>query len=182
MENTNQGIDLLARAVSRCVSFDSTIEGPLEAKNNKMFFKAKFKVVTEDDDGYVGQSKLYTKCFFEDTHSFLYMEAQRCLDNDIPMKIKAGRIIIPTDKQFYILDENGEKMKKKNGDYRKGSSITLFLIADENWQTAFNAACDQISDKNAWITVSKETDETDIEDITANEGKETPNTKKQTKK
>jgi hypothetical protein len=150
MENKNT---LNVQALSKkFMSIDTTIEGPLTSSNDKQYMKAKFEVNTADDDGYSGQSKAYVKVFFEDTHSLLYMKAQKALENNLPLKILAARIIMPTSRDFYILDPvTKERMIKKDKTYRKASSITLFLIADENPITAFNQACNQITENNAWI-------------------------------
>ena len=164
MENLNLVSDVLKSAIKKCISVDATISGPTEAKNGKQFMKAQFRVVVADDDGYIGQSKLYTKVFFEDSHSLLYTEAMKALEENRNMKILAGRIQIATKKKFYIVGEDGERMKKKDGTYRMGSSITLFLIADENWQTQYQAQCDQITARNAWVEDVVADEEIDAEE------------------
>lgn len=164
MENFDSTHDILKGAVKKCVSVDTTIEGPLTSSNDKQYFKAKFKVMTQDDDGYIGQSKLYTKVFFEDSHSLLFIAAQEALENNTPLKILAGRITIPTKRPFYILDENGERMKKKDGSFRMGKTITLFLIADENWRTQYDAQCDQITRNEAWVKEELADEDVDVEE------------------
>lgn len=162
MENKNT--ITLKDAVKKYLSVDATLSGPLTASNDKAYYKAQFQVNTVDDDGYIGQSKAYTKLFFEDSHSLLFKKCEEAIANDTPLKILAGRIIVPTDREFYILDENGDRMKKLDGTFRKASSITLFLIADENPITAFNQAVNQITRNNAWVTESVADDEDDDEE------------------
>jgi hypothetical protein len=166
MENLNNLNDLLTNATKKCVSVDTTISGPHEASNGKMYMKAKFKIDTRDDDGFIGQSKLYTKVFFEDSHSLLYITAQEALDNNTTLKILAGRLTIPC-KAHYILDAEGNRQKKANGDFRISKSIVLFLIGDENPRTMYDAQCDQITAKDAWVAEPTADDETDAEEIKA---------------
>lgn len=165
MVNSDDRFSILRNAVKRMVSVETQITGPLDAKNDKQYYKVSFKIVEKDDDGYIGQSRLYTKCFFEDSHSLLFLEAQRCQEKEIPMKIKAARIILPTNREFYILDEDGKKMPKKNGGFRKASSITLFLMEDENPETAFNQRVEAISAQGAWIEPDLATEEYDSEKV-----------------
>jgi hypothetical protein len=145
-------------------SVDTTIEGPLTAKNEKQYMKASFEMFTADDDGFSGQSKAYGKCFFEDSHSLLYLKAQKALEDGTPLKIKAARIIIPTDKKFYILDSEGKRITKNDGGYRMGSSITLFLIEDENPITAFNQARAAITANKAWVEDEVAEEELEVEE------------------
>ena len=164
MENVNTISNALKSAIQRFEAVNATITGPETAKNDKQYFVASFKVNVKDDDGYIGQSKLYKKVFFEDTHSLLFLAAQEAKDNNVPLKIKAGRIQWPTDKPFYILDADGERMKKKDGSYRIGKSITMFLIADENPQTIFDAQCAQITNNNAWVNPEVADEDLDLEE------------------
>jgi len=170
MENVSYTNDILKDAIRKYESFDATIEGPLSASNDKQYYKAKFKASTKDDDGFIGQSKLYTKVFFEDSHSLLFAAAADALENNTPLKIRAGRVQIPC-KPFYILDADGEKQKKANGEFRKGKVITLFLIADENWRALYDAQCDQLTKNGAWVPEEVADEEIDVEEEKAKDVK-----------
>lgn len=147
----NKNTITLAGAVAKYDSVEATITGPLDASNGKQYYKAQFERNTAQDGGYIAQSKDYTKLFFEDTHSRLFKAAQKCQDDGTPMKILAGRIQVPTDKAYYILDENGERRKKKDGNFVTANVITMFLIADENPIAEFNRRCNQITANDAWV-------------------------------
>lgn len=149
MENTS-GISLRPY-LKKYDSTEATIEGPFDAKNDKQYYKAKFAQNTTDDGGYIGQSRDYTKLFFEDTHSRLFKQCEICLEENKPLKIMAGRIAIPTAKPFYITDEAGNKRTRKDGSFVTASSITMFLIADENPEAEFNRRCNQITNDGLWV-------------------------------
>jgi len=158
MENKNS---FNLRAISKkFFSVDTTLTGPHEASNGKMYMKAMFEMDTKDDDGFISQSKAYTKCFFEDSHSLIYTKAQKLVEDNLPLKILAAKVVIPTDRKFYILDTEKNKQKNGDGNYRMGSSITLFVMADENVLTLYNQQVNSITRNNAWVTeVEPEDDE-----------------------
>jgi hypothetical protein len=158
MENKNS-FDLRAIA-KKFFSVDTTLTGPHEASNQKMYMKASFEMNTEDDDGYISQSKAYVKCFFEDSHSLIYIKAQKLMEDNLPLKIMAAKVVIPTDRKFYILDSENKKQKNADGNYRMSSSITLFVLADENVITLYNQQVNSITRHNAWVAEA-EPDEDD---------------------
>jgi hypothetical protein len=160
----NVDLDLSSIAL-KYESEDATIEGPFTTKDGeKQYIKAKFLEHMEDEDGFIGQSRSYTKVFFEDSHSVVFNKALKCLEDNTPLRIKAARITMPTDREFYILDSEGKKMLKKDKSFRKAKSITLFLLKDENPLTAFNAAVNRITEQKAWIAPSVDTDDYEDEE------------------
>jgi hypothetical protein len=162
----NRHIDL-SKVVRKFDSIEATIIGPTEAKNGKMFYKASFMENTADDGGYLSQAKAYIKCFFEDSHSLIFRACEKAVENGTALKIKGARVIMPTAQEFYILDAEGKRIPKKNGGFRKASSITLFLMADENPASAFAAQCNQITNNDAWIKEEVAEDDADAEEETA---------------
>ena len=167
----------LSRMTKKFVSAEGQITGPTENKDGsgRMHYTVRFLMETEDDDGYISQSKFYTKTFFEDSHSVVFAECQRCQEAEAngiyrPLKIKLARVTIPTlnpdgtQREFYILDANGKKQKRKDGQYRKASSITLVLLPDENPITAFKAQVDRLTLNNAWVKTEGVTEEFDAEE------------------
>lgn len=172
----NQEINMAA-ATKRFLSVDATITGPHEINGGgKFFMRASFLQNVADDDGFISQSKAYTKCFFEDSHSVLYQAAEKAMNDGTPLKIKAARLIIPIGREYYILDENGNRRPKKNGGFAKASTVTLFLIADENPHTALNAQLNQITAKNAWVMEEEAEDEdVDVEEQKAAASTPAPN-------
>lgn len=154
MENQKQEVSNFAKKFD---SVEATIEGPFEVPSNgKMYYKAKFEENTGDDDGYSSQSKAYTKCFFEDSHSLIYAKCEKAQETESPLKIRAARIRMKTDKSFYILDKEGKKRKNSEGEFITASEITMFLLPDESPATVFKQQCKQITKNNAWIAEAEE--------------------------
>lgn len=159
----NKSIDI--RSISkRFLSIEATVEGPLTAKNDKLYYKAQFMENTADDGGYLSQSRAYTKNFFEDSHSLIFKACEKAVETGDPVKIRAARIFIPTERDFYIVDTEGNKLKRKDGSFRKASGITLFLVADENPLTLYNAQVNAITDRDGWVKEDKAEEEHDIEE------------------
>jgi len=141
----------VANVAKKYDSVESTITGPHEASNGKQYFKALFEVNTSSDGGYIGQAKAYTKLFWEDSHSLIFKKATKAQENGTPLKILASRIVLETPRFFYVLDADGNPRLKANGDKVKINYVTLFLLADENVQTAYNQAVNAITKNNAWV-------------------------------
>lgn len=160
---TNKNIDLntLARKFD---SVETTVTGPETASNGKLYYKAQFQENTASNGGYLAQSRAYTKTFFEDSHSLVFKACEKAVENGTPLKIMAARIFIPTEKEFYIVDREGNKLKKNNGDYRKATGVTMFLLPDENPLTLFAAACNAITERDGWVKENAGDEDIDLEE------------------
>lgn len=161
MENQTINLSTVAKKFD---SVEATIEGPLSASNDKQYFKAKFEENTIDDDGYSSQSRAYTKCFFEDSHSLIFSKCQRAVEDGTHLKIRAARISMKTPRDFYILDSEGKRQTNKNGDYRTGSAIVMFLLPDESASSQFKSQCNQITANSAWVEKIESEEEMDAEE------------------
>jgi hypothetical protein len=161
MNNKNIDLSTLARKFD---SVDTTVTGPESASNGKQYYKAQFQENTASNGGYLAQSRAYTKLFFEDSHSLVFRACEKAVENGTPLKIMAARVFIPTDKDFYIVDREGNKMKKNNGDYRKATGITMFLLPDENPLTIFAAACNAITERDGWVKENVADEDLDLEE------------------
>lgn len=161
MENKTLSIRDIAKKFD---SVEETLVGPETASNGKQYFKAQFEVNAALDGGYIGQAKAYTKLFWEDSHSLIFKKAVKSKENGTPLKILAARIVLPTPngRKFYILDADGNRRTKANGDFITVDYITLFLMADENVQTAMNQALNAITKNDQWCE-EDELPEVDVE-------------------
>ena len=125
-------------------TFESiSIEGPCITNNGILYMKVIFKAPNCPNS---------TKCFFKDTHTKAYTEAFHCQTTDKVMKIKAINVQIPTEREFYILDAEGNKQKKTDGTYRKAKSVRVLLLEDENISAIMQNITHRLSISGALIS------------------------------
>ena len=162
--NNSAPIDF-SKFVKKYDSVETTVTGPETASNGKLYYIAQFQENTDDDDGYGGQSKAYKKLFFEDTHSLLFLRAEKAVEEGIPMKIKAMRMVMQTERPYNFIDKATGKVRLDgDGNKAEANTIVLFLIADENPLTEFNRRCNQITRDGLWAKPKLEPEDTDPEE------------------
>lgn len=170
MENvgTTDLMKTFAAYMGKFISEDATVTGPHTAGNDKQFMTAQFKMPSDDpDDEYIGQSKLYTKNFFEDSHALLFKKAKEAMENNTPLKIKASRFQYPSPRPFYILEADGSIRKNPaTGKPVIVKMITLFLIKDENPVALYESQVRRLERTKAFI-------DSDIEDVDLDTEEET---------
>jgi hypothetical protein len=110
-----------------------SIEGPIEAKNGKMFFKGLFEEDASDNGGYTSQSRGYVKNFFEDTHSLIYARCEKHQANEtIPVRIIAAKDSVKV-RPFKMFDKDGKIMiNTATNEQAIGEHLSIFLMPDEN--------------------------------------------------
>jgi hypothetical protein len=110
-----------------------SVEGPLDAKNGKQFFKCMFEENATDNGGYSSQSRGYIKNFFDDTHSLIFKRCEQHQDNpQIPVRIIAAKASVEV-KPFYMFDKNGKEMLSNvDGKQLIGRHLSIFVLPDEN--------------------------------------------------
>jgi hypothetical protein len=170
MENKNGSANL----AQKFISVPTTIEGPEQAENGKSFMRVKFQISDDDDDGYNGQSRAYTKCFFEDSHSLQYARALQAMEKDVPLKIKGYKLtkdlFMPdgiTKKLYYVteIDKKGKTVKRMNSDNEPivANRLAGFFLADENPEAYFNNQIKRITKAGMWVEMPTVNDEGDLE-------------------
>lgn len=164
MNNISTVDTVIKDNLQKLTSVEAEVKGPFEASNGKNYYVVSFEAVP--DDGFSGQSRLYKKVFFEDSHSLQFKRAAAAAESGKPLKIKAARLTFPVE-PHYILDTDGERQTKQDGTPRIANSIVLFLLEDENWKTQLKAQKDRITRDNAWVVSAEDEEETDAEETKA---------------
>jgi len=112
------------------------VEGPLDAKNGKQFFKCLFEENADDNGGYSSQSRGYVKNFFEDTHSLLFKKCELHQDNEkLPVRIVAAKENVQVN-PYYMFDAEGKAMlNPTTKEPLIGHRLSIFLLPDEDAQS-----------------------------------------------
>lgn len=92
-----------------------------------------------DEEGYSGQSKAYSKVCFEDTHSAVFIRAEKAREKEKPVKIMGS--FHDVEVQPYTPKDADDKAIKNptTGETVVGRKITFFVLSDESLQSAIRS-------------------------------------------